>query len=58
MAREKKDSLPLHVKIDSELMLQFESYCRQVGWTKTTGIERILKSYLDEKVPIVAETKK
>ena len=58
MAREKKDALPLHVRIDAGLMAQLDAYCREVGWTKTTAIERMLKSFLQEQNPMVPELKK
>ena len=58
MAREKKDALPLHVRIDAGLMAQLDAYCHEVGWTKTTAIERMLKSFLKEHAPNTTVVKK
>lgn len=48
MSREKKDSKNLNIKIDRVLSDRLEEYCRELGQTKTTAIERILAKHLDE----------
>lgn len=48
MSREKKDSKSLNIKLDRSLSERFESYCSELGQTKTTAIERILIKHLDE----------
>ena len=48
MAREKKNGKHINMYIEREILEQLDIYCEAVGQTKTTAIERILKSYLDE----------
>lgn len=48
MAREKKDAKNLNIKLDRALAERFEAYCMELGQTKTTAIERILRKHLDE----------
>ncbi|WP_302364498.1 hypothetical protein [Pyramidobacter piscolens] len=49
MARQKKESVSLHMKVDAELMQRFNAYCDEVGQTKTMAFERIVASFLDKK---------
>ncbi len=49
MARQKKESVSLHMKVDAELMQRFNAYCDEVGQTKTMAFERIVASFLDER---------
>ena len=48
MARKKKESVPLHIKIDVTVMKRLEAYREEMGQTKTTAVERIITAYLDE----------
>lgn len=47
MPRQKKDYIPLHIKMDTNLMKRLEDYCEKAGQTKTLAIERIVKEFLD-----------
>ena len=48
MGRQKKDSKPINLNLDRQLVEQLEQYCEEVGQTKTTALERILRRYLEE----------
>lgn len=48
MSKPKKEYIPLHIKADAAVMRRFESYCNEVGQTKTLAMERILTAFLDE----------
>ena len=47
MARPRKDSKPLNIKMDAELYERFEKYCDDMGQTKTTAVERIIAEALN-----------
>lgn len=49
MARQKKDYVSLHMKVDAELMQLFNAYCDEVGQTKTMAFERIVSAFLKER---------
>lgn len=49
MARQKKESISLHMKVDAELMQRFNDYCDEVGQTKTMAFERIVSAFLDKR---------
>ena len=48
MPRQKKDGRFINYYIDKRIYQMLERYCDEVGQTKTTAIERILKQYLGE----------
>lgn len=48
MARQKKDYVSLHIKMDAELMERFEEYCDKAGWTKTMAVERMITAFLEQ----------
>lgn len=48
MSKPKKEYIPLHIKADAAVMRRFESYCNEMGQTKTLAMERILTAFLDE----------
>ena len=48
MARQKKDYISLHMKVDADLMRKFNDYCDEVGQTKTMAFERIVSAFLEE----------
>lgn len=48
MPRQKKDWKALNVKLDASLYDQFAAYCEDLGQTKTTALERILKSTINK----------
>ena len=47
MARAKKDGRYVNYYIEREVYEKLETYCEEVGQTKTVAIERILTKYLD-----------
>jgi len=47
MPREKKNYIPLSMKVDATVMERFNAYCVEVGQTKTLAFERIITEYLD-----------
>ena len=48
MARIKKETKNLNIKIDKEIYEQLETFCEETGRTKTTSVEKILQRYFDE----------
>lgn len=48
MGRPKKDAKILNIKLDTSIYNRLESYCNDLGQTKTTAVERILKQHFDE----------
>ena len=49
MRKPKKDGKCLNIVIERTIYDQLEQYCAEVGQTKTTAVERILKQYLAER---------
>ena len=47
MSRKKKNSTPLNMKVDSDIMEKFNQYCEEVGQTKTLAFERIVTEHLE-----------
>jgi hypothetical protein len=45
MRKQKKDGKSLNCVIDREVFEQLETYCNEVGQTKTLAVERILKQF-------------
>lgn len=48
MPRPKKDFTSLNMKVDSEVMKRFNSYCEEAGQTKTLAFERIVTAFLNQ----------
>ena len=48
MARQKKESINLNMRVNAEVMRRFNEYCERMGQTKTLAFERIITTYLDE----------
>lgn len=48
MPRQKKDYKMLNMKVASDVMDRFNSYCEEVGQTKTLAFERIVTEYMDQ----------
>ena len=42
MARAKKDSISLSMKVDADVMKRFNQYCEEVGQTNTLAFERMV----------------
>ena len=49
MPKHKKEGRFLNVKLENRIYDRFEEYIEEVGQSKTTAIERILKSFLDQR---------
>ncbi len=51
MARPKsnKERKPINCNIDVAVYDALDEYCKEVGQTRTTAVERILKQYLEER---------
>ena len=47
MARQKKDSHPITIRMEQGLYERLEKYCKQSGQPKTVALERALTSYID-----------
>ena len=45
MAKTKTPYKSLNVRLNVEIADWFEKYCDQVGWSKTTGVERMMLYY-------------
>lgn len=43
-----KERRQINCSIDIEVFDELNDYCKEVGQTRTTAVERILKKYLDE----------
>ena len=49
MPKPKKEGRFLNVKLENQIYDRFEEYIEEVGQSKTTAIERILKGFLDQR---------
>ena len=47
MASEKKDNVPISVKMEKRIYDRVTSFCNHSGQPKTTAIERAVKLYID-----------
>ena len=47
MARARKDSHPITIRMEQGLYDRLEKYCKQSGQPKTVALERALTSYID-----------
>lgn len=48
MAREKKESTPMSVRMETAIFERLEGFCKTSGMTKTVAIERAVNKYIDE----------
>ena len=48
MVKQKKDSKPMSLRMDSATFNRLQSYCNQSGQSKTVAIERAVNKYIDE----------
>ena len=48
MARIKKESTPLSVRMDTAIFERLEEFCKASGQTTTVAIERAVGKYIDE----------
>lgn len=47
MARAKKESHPVTIRMEQELFERLEQFCERSGQPKTVALERALKAYID-----------
>ena len=47
MARPKKDSSPVTIRMDQKIYERLNTFCERSGQPKTTAIERALTEYID-----------
>ena len=47
MARQKKDSHPITIRMEQELFDRMTEFCERSGQPKTVAIERALTEYID-----------
>ena len=47
MARARKDSRPITIRMEQGLYDRLEKYCKQSGQPKTVALERALTNYID-----------
>ena len=47
MARPKKDSSPVTIRMDQKVYDRLNTFCERSGQPKTTAIERALTEYID-----------
>lgn len=47
MARPRKESKLLNIKLAAEVNEQLEQFCEESGMTKTTAVEKILGQFFD-----------
>lgn len=48
MPRQKKDYKMLNMKVASDVMDRFNTYCEEVGQTKTLAFERIVTEHINQ----------
>lgn len=48
MAKAKKESVALNIRLDKDVSELLNRYCEETGQTKTTAIERILTKTIGE----------
>ena len=48
MARVKKESTPMSVRMDTAIFERLEGFCKESGQSKTFAIERAVNKYIDE----------
>ena len=47
MARQKKESQPITIRMKRELFERMNAFCERSGQSKTVAIERALSEYID-----------
>lgn len=56
MARQKKDSHPFSIKMDSSTYQRLQRYCERSGQPKTTAIERAVNLLIDQYEQVMGPT--
>ena len=57
MARPKKDSHPVTIKMELSLYNRMNNYCERSGQPKTVAIERALAEYIDNYDEMIKRAK-
>ena len=50
MSRPIKDSIPVNIKMDTQVYNLLEEYAKEAGQTKTIVIERAVKEYIENRI--------
>ena len=50
MSRPTKDSIPVNIKMDTNIFKLLEKYALDAGQTKTIVIERAVKEYIENRI--------
>lgn len=56
MARQKKNSHPFSIKMDSTTYQRLQAYCERSGQPKTTAIERAVNLLIDQYEQVMGAT--
>ena len=48
MSKEKKNSTPMSLRMDTVIYERLQSYCKESGLSKTVAIERAVNQYIDD----------
>lgn len=56
MARPKKDSSPVTIRMDQKVYERLNTFCERSGQPKTTAIERALTEYINAYDKLVERT--
>ena len=48
MAREKKENVPVSVRMEKKIYERLAEFCEESGQSKTVAIERAVNLYIDE----------
>lgn len=55
MARPKKESSPVTIRMDKKVYNRLNAFCERSGQPKTTAIERALSEYIDNYEKIMGK---
>ena len=58
MPRERKDNVPISIKMEKTIYERLAAFCEESGQPKTTAIERAVNLYIDEYEKTREQTKK
>ncbi|MDO4647463.1 MAG: ribbon-helix-helix protein, CopG family [Eubacteriales bacterium] len=56
MARPRKESVPISIKLEKNIKEKLEEFCLDSGQTKTAAVERALVAYIDDYYKNQAKT--
>ena len=47
MPRQKKNSVPVNMRMDAAVLERLDAYCEQMGQNRTLAVERIVMEHID-----------